>query len=53
MDLPEDLLLKEQNHNILQVQEFDVLKTFYEYENGNFDINVQGRLKKSFNFWNR
>jgi hypothetical protein len=27
------------------------LDTFYEYESGISDINVTGRLKKSFEFW--
>ncbi|VDI24929.1 Hypothetical predicted protein [Mytilus galloprovincialis] len=50
-DLPEDLLLKDHNSDIFKVQDYDIVETFYEYENCNSDIYVKGRLKKSINFW--
>ncbi|CAG2208299.1 unnamed protein product [Mytilus edulis] len=47
-DLPEDLLLKDQNSEIFKVQDSDIFQTFYEYENCNSDIYVKGRLKKIY-----
>lgn len=34
-----------------QVQDVDILNTFYEYESGISDINVKDRLKNSISFW--
>ena len=49
--LPEALLVKGPHTDTLQVQNFDICKTFFEYETGVSDINVKGRLKQSFDFW--
>ena len=46
-----DLQLKGNHSDIFQVQDVEILDSYFEYEAGLCDINVKGRLKKSISFW--
>ena len=50
-ELAGDLLCKKTNKDFFQIDKVEKLDIFYEYEFGISDINVNGRLKKSVEFW--
>jgi adenylate cyclase class IV len=44
-------VLNDKQRFFFEVDNVENLDTFYEYEFGISDINVEGRLKKSVEFW--
>ena len=50
-DLPDELMLKEAYVDTFNVQCYNNIDPFYEYENGKTNINVKGRFKNSVHFW--
>lgn len=47
----EDRQLKGNHLDTFQVQDVDILDSYFEYEAGLCNINVKGRLRKSISFW--